>query len=230
MNSTENIAPKIEESWLNALSDEFNADYFKDLKKFLVSEIESGKIIYPKGSDIFKAFDYCPLPNVKAVIIGQDPYHGEGQANGLCFSVAKGIKTPPSLVNIYKEISIDLGYPIPNHGDLSTWAQQGVLMLNSVLTVEANKAASHQKRGWERFTNAAIESVSQTQDKVVFLLWGKYAQQKAALIDSKKHLILQSAHPSPLSAYNGFFNCNHFSKTNEYLISNGIKPINWKID
>lgn len=224
------VKPQIDESWLNTLKNEFASDYFASLKQFLLAEKQSGKTIYPPGADIFNAFNYTPLPQVKCVILGQDPYHGPNQAHGLCFSVRKGIKPPPSLVNVYKEIKADIGHDIPAHGELTAWANQGVLLLNAVLTVEAHQAASHQKRGWENFTDAAINAVSNELEGVVFMLWGKFAQSKSSLIDGSKHLILQTTHPSPFSANYGFLGSKHFSKCNAYLERKGKKPIDWSLE
>lgn len=221
------VNPQIHESWKNILIDEFNSDYFKKLKLFLQEE-KSKYVIYPQGKDIFAAFDTTPFDEVKVVILGQDPYHGKGQAHGLSFSVQNGVKPPPSLVNIYKEINDDLGLPIPNHGNLLKWAQQGVLMLNATLTVRANQAGSHQKKGWEQFTDAVIKKISQEKEGVIFLLWGRYAQNKEELIDAAKHIVLKAAHPSPL-ARGGFFGCKHFSKTNEYLRKMNKKEIDWSL-
>jgi uracil-DNA glycosylase len=224
------INPKIEASWKEILQDEFNSSYFNQLKNFLVLEKSMGKTIYPPGKNIFSAFDYTPFDKVKVVIIGQDPYHGMGQAHGLCFSVPDGIPPPPSLVNIFKEIKDDLGIPIPKKGCLERWAQQGVLLLNATLTVQANAAGSHQGKGWEQFTDAVIRTVSEKKTGMVFLLWGKYAQAKETLIDSSKHHILNAPHPSPFSASNGFFGCRHFSKANELLQKQGLEPIDWRIE
>lgn len=220
---------QIEASWQAALREEFDQDYFSKITKYLSAEKAAGTTIYPKEQDIFNAFTLCPLTQVKVVILGQDPYHNPQQAHGLCFSVADGIAPPPSLSNIFKEIKTDLGIAIPNTGNLSRWAQQGILMLNASLTVAANKPMSHSKVGWHIFTDAVIKKVSDQKEHVVFLLWGKFAQSKAPLIDTSKHLILQAAHPSPLSAYNGFFGCKHFSSTNDWLISKGLQPINWSL-
>lgn len=217
---------KIESSWKNKLQDEFQKNYFVQLIAFVREQYKT-KVIYPVGKDIFKAFDACPFDNVKVVLIGQDPYHGPGQAHGLCFSVNEGIAQPPSLKNIFKEIEADLGIPAPRSGNLERWATQGVLLLNATLTVEANNAGSHQKKGWEQFTDAVIQKVSDEKEHIVFILWGAYAQKKGLIIDSKKHLVLQSAHPSPFSAYNGFFGNRHFSKTNAYLKSLGKTEIEW---
>lgn len=219
---------KIEESWKNHLSEEFAMPYFQKLKLFLKNEKISGQVVYPPGKKIFAAFEYTPFENVKAVIIGQDPYHGEGQANGLCFSVADTIRKPPSLQNIFKELQRDLGFPFPESGNLESWAKQGVLLLNATLTVRANTAASHQQKGWEQFTDAVIRTISAKNDGVVFLLWGNFAKQKAPMIDTFKHFILEAAHPSPL-ARTGFAGCRHFSKTNEILKSIGKAPIDWKL-
>lgn len=222
------INPVIEESWKSVLFDEFNADYFLRLKAFLKEE-KSNNIVYPPGSKIFAAFDFTGFDNVKVVILGQDPYHGKGQAHGLCFSVPRGIKPPPSLMNIFKEIRSDLNIPVPQHGNLEHWARQGVLLLNATLTVRAGQAGSHQQKGWELFTDAIIKKISEKKKGVVFLLWGRYAQAKAALIDEKKHHVLKAAHPSPLSAYNGFLGCKHFSKTNELLSRQGLSEIDWNL-
>jgi len=224
----QSINPSIHPSWKVILSDQFSDPYFAELKAFLVTE-KSNYIVYPPGNLIFNAFDKTPFEEVKVVIIGQDPYHGPGQAHGLCFSVPEGIKAPPSLVNILKEINTDLGIPVPGHGNLESWARQGVLLLNATLTVRANTAGSHQGKGWERFTDAAIKALSDKRENLVFLLWGKYAQAKSGLIDTGKHLILKTVHPSPLSAYAGFMGCRHFSKTNEYLKSVGKNEIDWRI-
>jgi uracil-DNA glycosylase len=222
------INPNIEESWKKILWDEFQSPYFSQLKAFLVEETLA-HTIFPPGKQIFNAFTHTPFDQVKAVILGQDPYHGPGQAHGLCFSVPPGISQPPSLVNILKELNADLGIPVPPHGSLVNWADQGVLLLNATLTVRSGQAGSHQNRGWETFTDAVIRKISAMKTGVVFLLWGRYAQAKEALIDGRKHLVLKAAHPSPLSAYNGFFGCRHFSKTNEYLVQNGLDPINWSL-
>ncbi|KQZ49659.1 uracil-DNA glycosylase [Rhizobium sp. Root149] len=220
---------KLEESWKAALSGEFNSAYMSDLRAFLLKEKEAGKHIFPKGSEYFRALDLTPLDQVKVVILGQDPYHGAGQAHGLCFSVQPGIRIPPSLVNIYKEMQSDLGIPPAKHGFLEHWAKQGVLLLNSVLTVEEGKAAAHQGKGWERFTDAVIRAVNEDCSHVVFMLWGSYAQKKAAFVDQRRHLVLKAPHPSPLSAHNGFFGSGHFSKANAYLISNGREPVDWQL-
>jgi len=199
------------------------------LRSFLVAEKAAGKRIFPKGAEWFRAMDLTPLDKVRVVILGQDPYHGPGQAHGLCFSVKPGVPPPPSLVNIYKELQSDLGIERPRHGFLEHWAQQGVLLLNSVLTVEMAKAASHQGKGWERFTDAVIRLVNAKEEPVVFLLWGAYAQKKAAFVDTSKHLVLKAAHPSPLSVHNGFLGCRHFSKCNAFLESKGLPPIDWSL-
>ncbi len=217
---------KIEASWKQVLQPEFDKPYFETLTNFVKSEYQT-KTIYPPAAQIFNAFDLCPFEQTKVVILGQDPYHGPNQAHGLCFSVNKGIKMPPSLVNIYKELHKDLGTEIPNHGNLEHWARQGVLLLNATLTVQAHQAGSHQKKGWEQFTDAVIKTVAEQSKHVVFLLWGAYAQKKAQLIDANKHLILQSVHPSPLSAHRGFFGNKHFSTTNKYLTANGKEAIEW---
>ena len=218
---------KIEQSWKDVLNCEFEKDYFVKLTEFVRSEYLSGKTIYPEPKNIFNAFNLCPLSNVKVVIIGQDPYHEPGQAHGLCFSVERGVDLPPSLINIYKEIESDLGHKTITNGDLSSWARQGVLLLNSTLTVQAHIAASHSGKGWERFTDSVIRAVNENRKNVVYMLWGSFAQKKAEFVDNQNNLILKSAHPSPLSAYRGFFGNHHFSKANEYLIQNGKTPIDW---
>jgi uracil-DNA glycosylase len=217
---------KIASTWKSLLADEFNKSYFHELTAFIRQEYKS-QTIYPRGLDIFKAFDKCDFSDVKVVIIGQDPYHGPGQANGLCFSVCQGVPIPRSLMNIFKEIKNDLGKPIPASGDLERWAEQGVLLLNATLTVKAHLPGSHQNRGWETFTDAVIRKISEEKEGVVFLLWGAYAQKKGELIDRSKHLALASAHPSPFSADRGFFGCRHFSKANAYLKSKGREEIDW---
>jgi uracil-DNA glycosylase len=219
----------LHESWKGPLQGEFDAPYMGALKEFLVAERDKGKRIFPKGSEWFHALDVTPLEQVRVVILGQDPYHGEGQAHGLCFSVKPGVRPPPSLINIYKEMKSDLGLEPPSHGNLEAWAKQGVLLLNAVLTVEAGFAASHQGKGWERFTDAVIRLVNDQPRPVVFILWGSYAQRKAAFVDRQRHLVLASAHPSPLSAHNGFFGSRPFSKTNEFLVASGQDPIDWKL-
>ncbi|WOK37974.1 uracil-DNA glycosylase [Sphingomonas sp. C3-2] len=220
---------RLHESWKTPLKGEFDSPYMHTLKQFLVDEKAAGKQVFPRGSEYFRALDLTPLDQVKVVILGQDPYHGEGQAHGLCFSVRPGVKTPPSLVNIYKEMEADLGLPRARHGFLEHWAQQGVLLLNSVLTVEMARAASHQGKGWEKFTDAIIQQVNALDRPVVFLLWGAYAQRKAAFVDPTRHLVLKAAHPSPLSAHNGFFGCRHFSKANAFLAEHGQTPIDWAL-
>jgi uracil-DNA glycosylase len=217
---------KIEDSWGTQLADEFAKEYFLQLIQFVKSEYKS-HIVFPPGRQIFNAFDNCPFEKTKVVIIGQDPYHGPAQAHGLCFSVADGIPKPPSLLNIFKELKLDIGKEIPINGNLINWAQQGILMLNATLTVRANEAGSHQNKGWEVFTDAVIKKLSDHKENLVFILWGAYAQKKANYINRKKHFIVESAHPSPLSASRGFFGQNHFSKTNTFLESKGIKPISW---
>ena len=217
---------EIEDSWKNILSKEFNSEYFQELKSFLIEE-KTKSTVYPPGKLIFNAFNTTSFNKVKVVIIGQDPYHGPGQAHGLCFSVPQGIAIPPSLRNIYKELANDLQIEKPLHGNLTKWAEQGVLLLNATLSVRAHQAGSHQGKGWEKFTDKAIETISKNRENVVFLLWGAFAQKKIALIDTDKHLVLKSVHPSPLSAHRGFFGCGHFSKTNKYLIEHGMEPINW---
>lgn len=220
---------KLHSSWLEPLSTEFAEGYMAELKSFLVAEREQGKRIFPKGSEWFRALDLTPLDQVRVVILGQDPYHGMGQAHGLCFSVQPGVQPPPSLVNIFKELESDLGIRPARHGFLEHWAKQGVLLLNSVLTVEMGRAASHRDRGWERFTDAIIRQVAERPDPVVFMLWGSYAQKKAAFVDTSRHLVLKAPHPSPLSAHSGFFGCGHFSKANAFLDSRGLKPIDWAL-
>lgn len=219
----------LHESWKAPLLPEFNSEYMAALKAFLNAEKAAGKTIYPKGSEWFRALDLTPLDKVRVVILGQDPYHGVGQAHGLCFSVKSGVRPPPSLLNIYKELESDLGLSRPRHGFLEHWAQQGVLLLNSVLTVEATKAASHQGKGWERFTDAVIRLVNDKLEPVVFMLWGAYAQKKAAVVDASRHLVLKAAHPSPLSAHNGFLGCGHFSQCNAFLRETGQQPIDWTL-
>lgn len=219
---------EIHESWKKVLSEQFVTPYFSQLKSFLVNE-KKQHIVYPPGNQIFSAFNRTPFDKLKVVIIGQDPYHGPGQANGLCFSVSPGIRKPPSLVNIFKELQSDLGIPIPQDGNLEPWADQGVLLLNATLTVRATMAGSHQKKGWEQFTDAVIKAVSDNKKGIVFLLWGNFAQTKAELIDKDKHFILTAAHPSPL-ARGAFFGCKHFSKTNKILEHQGILPIDWRLE
>lgn len=220
---------KIESSWKEVLKDEFDKDYFEQIVLHLKTERTQGKTIYPPGQFIFNAFDTTPFENVKVVILGQDPYHGPGQAHGLCFSVQNGVPPPPSLINIFKELNDDVGVPIPNHGNLTHWAQQGVFLLNASLTVRASEPMSHSKIGWAEFTNEVIKKISTEKEHVVFMLWGKFAQEKRELINESKHFILHSAHPSPLSASAGFFGCKHFSRANAYLMSKGIDPVDWKL-
>lgn len=222
------VDPRIDQSWKEVLSDEFASPYFVKLKEFLVTE-KKHHIVYPPGNMIFNAFDKTPFEKVKVVILGQDPYHGPGQAHGLCFSVPYGIAPPPSLVNIFKELQNDLGLPVPNHGNLEKWAEQGVFLINATLTVRANQAGSHQGKGWELFTDAVIRKISDQKENIVFILWGNFARAKKTLINTNKHYILQAAHPSPLSAFNGFFGCRHFSLTNSYLEKNNITPVDWKL-
>jgi len=218
---------RIEESWHARLSAEFQAPYFIELRKTVREAYTRGEPIFPAPQNVFRAFELCPFDAVKVVILGQDPYHGKGQAHGLCFSVPEGVRTPPSLQNIYKEIKSDLGIEVPDSGDLTRWAKQGVLLLNATLTVREGAAGSHQGLGWETFTDAVIKKISDEKEHVVFLLWGRYAQSKSVLIDQKKHCVLEAPHPSPLSAYAGFFGSKHFSKTNEYLKAHGKTPIEW---
>lgn len=216
-------------SWLAYLGSQFELPYMKQLKQFLLEQKRDSKVIYPESKNIFNAFNSTPLDQVKVVILGQDPYHGPRQAHGLCFSVQPGVSTPPSLQNIYKEIHRDLQLPIPRHGFLQAWANQGVFLLNATLTVEHGRAGAHQGMGWEQFTDSAIQLVNEAREGVVFLLWGSYAQKKAQLIDPRKHLILRAPHPSPLSAYRGFIGCGHFSQANEYLLQRGETPIDWRL-
>ncbi len=223
------VNPVIEESWKDRLKDEFHASYFTDLKSFLTNEKQQGKTIYPPGKKIFSAFDYTPFEKVKVVILGQDPYHGTGQAHGLSFSVPDGVSPPPSLVNVFKELRDDLGIPVPKKGNLEKWARQGVLLLNATLTVQANTAGSHQGKGWEQFTDAVIKKISEEKHGVIFLLWGKFAQSKEKLVDTSKHVVLKAAHPSPLAG-GAFFGCKHFSKTNELLKQQGLESIDWALE
>ena len=221
---------KIEESWKAVLKDEFTKDYFLQIVTFIKTEKAAGKIIYPPGSLMFNAFDKTPFDKVKVVLLGQDPYHNPGQAHGLSFSVPQGITKPPSLINIFKELQSDLGIKISVDGNLEKWATQGVLLLNASLTVRKNEPGSHSKTGWIEFTDAVIKKISAEKKGVVFLLWGKFAQDKQPLIDETKHHVLKAAHPSPFSADKGFFGCKHFSKTNEFLMQEGLQPIDWKLD
>jgi uracil-DNA glycosylase len=222
---------QIEHSWKVVLQEEFDKPYFAEIVRFLKTEKQAGKIIYPPGGQIFNAFIKTPFEKVRVVLLGQDPYHGPGQAHGMCFSVQKGIKPPPSLLNIFKEITTDTGTPMPvEYGDLSAWAEQGVLLLNAFLTVRANEPLSHSKIGWMEFTDSVIRKISEKKSNVVFLLWGKFAQDKKYLIDGSRHTILTAAHPSPFSADKGFFGCRHFSRTNDILRKNGQDPVNWKIE
>ena len=227
MNGT---APLLSDSWLAVLENELHKPYFQALFDFIEAQRSAGKVVYPPQADTFNAFNLTPLDKVKVVILGQDPYHGEGQAHGLSFSVKDGIRTPPSLRNIYKELYSDIGCLIPDHGDLSKWAAEGVLLLNSVLSVEHSLAASHKNKGWEIFTDQVIAEINSRCDNVVFLLWGAYAQKKGRKIDQSRHLVLESVHPSPLSAHRGFFGCKHFSQANEYLLKHGLAVIDWQID
>ncbi len=220
----------LEASWKKYLAEEFNKDYMLKLKSFLITEIKYHSPIYPAPKNFFQALNLTPFNKVKAVILGQDPYHEPNQAHGLSFSVPEGVKIPPSLVNIYKELQSDVGCPIHSNGYLKKWADEGVLLLNSVLSVRHSQAGSHSKKGWETFTDRVIQCISENKTHVVFLLWGRYAISKTSLIDQSKHLVLTAPHPSPLSAYSGFFGCRHFSKTNNYLISHGIAPIDWSLD
>jgi uracil-DNA glycosylase len=221
---------KLHESWLARLQPEFDAPYMAELRAFLVAERDAGKRIFPRASEWFHALDATPLDQVRVVILGQDPYHGEGQAHGLCFSVQRNVPPPPSLINIYKELKSDLGINPPRHGHLESWATQGVLLLNSVLTVEANRAASHAGKGWEKFTDAVIREVNALARPVVFILWGSYAQKKAAMVDAKRHCIIKSPHPSPLSAHNGFFGSKPFSRANDFLQAQNMQSIDWKLE
>jgi uracil-DNA glycosylase len=218
---------KLDPRWMNIVGAEFDRPYMKDLKHFLQQEKDAGLVIYPNGDDIFNALNITPFDKVGVVILGQDPYHGPDQAHGLSFSVRKGVALPPSLKNIYKEIEAEFGVKMPREGDLTPWAQQGVLLLNATLTVQAANAGSHQKRGWEEFTDAIIRALNERGEHIVFMLWGSYAQKKGAFIDRKKHLVLEAPHPSPLSAHRGFLGCGHFKQANDYLIQHGRKPIDW---
>jgi uracil-DNA glycosylase len=219
----------LEESWLAQLGGEFEQPYMQELRAFLLAQKKAGKRIFPRGSEFFNAFAHTPLSKVKVVILGQDPYHGEGQAHGLCFSVKPGVQPPPSLKNIFKEIHADLEIPVPEHGHLTAWADQGVLLMNSVLSVECGMAGSHQGKGWERFTDKVIEVVNREREGIVFMLWGNYAQRKGAIIDSARHCVLKAPHPSPLSAHRGFLGCGHFSAANNYLQGRGETPIDWSL-
>ncbi len=221
------MSVQMEEQWKAALAPEFAKDYMQNLRAFLLSEKKQGKTIYPPGDEIFAAFNRTPLDKVKVVILGQDPYHGVGQAHGLCFSVKIGVRPPPSLLNIYKELQSDLGISTPTHGNLSSWAEQGVLLLNAILTVEKERAASHQNQGWESFTDSAIRILNEKAEHLVFILWGSYAQKKGMVIDRTKHFVIESPHPSPLSAHRGFLGSRPFSRTNAYLVQHGLSPIDW---
>ncbi|MBM3270931.1 MAG: uracil-DNA glycosylase [Candidatus Sericytochromatia bacterium] len=229
MTATLAIDPRIEASWKRELAGEFAAPYFADLKRFLLAERDGGARFFPPGPQIFGAFDLTPFDAVRVVILGQDPYHGPGQAHGLAFSVPAGVALPPSLVNIFKELATDLGVPAPRHGSLESWARQGVLLLNATLTVRAHEAGSHQGKGWERFTDGAIRALAERRGGLVFLLWGRYARGKKPLIDERRHLVLEAPHPSPLSASYGFFGCRHFSRANAYLLDRGLAAIDWAI-
>jgi uracil-DNA glycosylase len=221
---------KIEASWKEALAEEWEKPYFQSLRAFLQAEKQAGKILYPPGSLIFNAFDQTPFYQVKVVLLGQDPYHGPGQAHGLCFSVPPGVAVPPSLANMYQELAKDIpGFQVPRHGNLEGWAKQGVLLLNALLTVRASEAGSHKGKGWEQFTDAVIQALNTQREGIVFLLWGKYAQEKGKLISRERHHVLTAAHPSPLSAYNGFLGCRHFSQTNALLQAQGREPIQWQV-
>lgn len=220
---------KLEPGWKAALAGEFESEYMENLRQFLLQEKVSGKRIFPAGENIFNALNSTPLDKVKLVVLGQDPYHGPGQAHGLCFSVLPGVDIPPSLQNIYKELRSDVGFNPPHHGYLQYWAEQGVLLLNAVLTVEAHKAGSHQGKGWERFTDRVVHILNEQRNNLVFLLWGAYAQKKGGFIDATRHLVLKSPHPSPLSASRGFFGNRHFSRANTYLLENGLQPIDWQL-
>ena len=220
------MAVRVEEGWRKALADQWEAPYFGELARFVHDEYRNGTV-YPPASQVFAAFDDCPFEDVRVVILGQDPYHGPGQANGLCFSVNPGVRMPPSLVNIFREVSDDTGAPVPADGNLDRWARQGVLLLNATLTVREHMAGSHQRRGWETFTDAAIKALSDRREHIVFLLWGSYAISKRGLVDETRHLVLTSPHPSPLSAHRGFFGNHHFSRANRYLSLHGLQPVKW---
>jgi len=226
-----NEAKKVQlhESWLSRLQDQFEQDYMQKLRQFLLTRKQHRAVIYPPGNQIFNALDSTPFDQVRVVILGQDPYHGPGQAHGLCFSVQPGVKIPPSLVNIYAEILSDLDIAPPGHGYLQSWAEQGVLLLNAVLTVERGQAGSHQGKGWEKFTDAVVQLLNEERERLVFMLWGNYAKRKGSVIDRHKHLVLNAPHPSPLSAHQGFFGCRHFSQANEYLEKNGQPPVDWSV-
>jgi len=229
MTSTVARRVQLEPGWLGALAPEFEQPYMQRLREFLQTEKRAGKKIFPRGGELFNALNHTPLDRVKVVILGQDPYHGEGQAHGLCFSVRPGVPVPPSLQNIYRELHDELGVPIVNHGDLTAWADRGVLLLNSVLSVECGRAASHRGMGWERFTDRVIEVVNHHREGVVFMLWGSYAARKGSVIDARRHCVLQAPHPSPLSAHRGFFGCGHFRAANDYLQSRGLEPVDWRL-
>lgn len=230
MQSSGNVSTiQIDQSWKDLLMQEFDQPYFSEIRTFLKKEKAAGKVIFPPGPEIFNAYNLTPFGQVKVVIIGQDPYHGPGQAHGLCFSVRKGVKPPPSLVNIFKELKTDIGFTPPGHGCLEDWAKQGVFMLNAILTVEKDQPASHRHIGWQQFTDATIRLISDKKEHVAFLLWGAFAQQKEVLIDAGKHLILKAAHPSPFSADRGFFGCRHFSHVNNWLGTKGLTPIDWNL-
>ncbi|TNB48707.1 uracil-DNA glycosylase [Martelella lutilitoris] len=220
---------RLEDGWREKLKPEFQSAYMAELRAFLVEEKRAGQTVFPKGSEYFRALDLTPLESVRVVILGQDPYHGPGQAHGLCFSVQPGVRVPPSLVNIYKELATDVGFQKVNHGFLEHWARQGVLLLNSVLTVRQAAAASHRGKGWENFTDAVIRVVNDECPHVVFMLWGAYAQKKASFVDRSRHLVLKAPHPSPLSAHNGFFGCRHFSRANQFLLEKGLEPVDWQL-
>ena len=226
---TDTARIKLNAEWLAVLADEFEQDYMRELKAFLLERKQGGAVIYPPGPEIFNALDSTPLSRVKVVILGQDPYHGPGQAHGLCFSVREGVPAPPSLVNIFRELESDLGLTVPRHGHLQRWAEQGVLLLNAVLTVERGQAGAHQGRGWERFTDAVVAAVNRQCPHVVFLLWGSQAQRKGAAIDTARHRVFKAPHPSPLSAHRGFLGCRHFSQANQWLLQNGIEPVDWAL-
>ena len=226
---TDTARIKLNAEWLAVLADEFEQDYMRELKAFLLERKQGGAVIYPPGPEIFNALDSTPLSQVKVVILGQDPYHGPGQAHGLCFSVREGVQTPPSLANIFRELEADLGLAVPRHGYLQRWAAQGVLLLNAVLTVERGQAGAHQGKGWETFTDAVVAAVNERCEHVVFLLWGAQAQRKGAGIDRSRHLVLKAPHPSPLSAHRGFLGCRHFSQTNDWLRQKGLEPVDWKL-